>query len=84
MTKNKAEQKLRRILNSPPSLSGRKPVTDDEYIKHQQLLAEMFALMAFASGETKSYNEAKEVAEMMFCFPEARIFVDLSFGGDVS
>jgi len=48
MTKNKAEQKLRRILTSPPPFSGNKPTTDDEYIKHQQLMAETFALMALA------------------------------------
>jgi len=84
MTKNKAEQKLRRILKSPPPFSGNKPTTDDEYIKHQQLMAEIFALMAFASGEAKNYNEAKEVAEMIFCCHEARILVDASFDGDVS
>ena len=84
MTKNKAEQKLRRILTSPPPFSGNKPTTDDEYIKHQQLMAETFALMALASGGTKSYNEAKEVAEMIFCCDEARILVDASFDGDAS
>ena len=84
MTKNKAEQKLRLILKNPPPLPGRKPVTDDEYIKHQQLMAEMFALMALASGGSKNYNDAKEVAEMIFCCHEARLLVDASFDGDVS
>jgi len=84
MTKNKAKQKLERLMTECQPASGFKPETEAEHLMLQQSMEDSFALSAYISGSIEDYKEAKKVAHMIFGGEAGRILVDATFCRDES